>query len=169
MFRTPTCNPYRYIFRRWAINSACTNSSLNALVRHKFLPPAACRVQKSQNSAIFKTNMGKTYVVEHLDPELGPWSALEYQTIAQECCEAGSQLYLCGIAGHLEIPPDLRQSKGLHIDQRASEIVFANNKTRTCLLDPAAEQELDPEDGSAFDVFLFGGILGDDPPRGKCY
>ncbi|OAV92917.1 hypothetical protein PTTG_02717 [Puccinia triticina 1-1 BBBD Race 1] len=36
-----------------------------------------------------------------------------------------------------------------------------------CLLDPKAEQELKPEDGQKFRWFLFGGILGDDPPRDR--
>ncbi|OAV87836.1 hypothetical protein PTTG_10225, partial [Puccinia triticina 1-1 BBBD Race 1] len=36
-----------------------------------------------------------------------------------------------------------------------------------CLLDPKAEQELKPEDGHRFRWFLFGGILGDDPPRDR--
>lgn len=31
---------------------------------------------------------------------------------------------------------------------------------RVCLLDPQAKEELRPEDGEVFDVFLFGGILG---------
>ncbi|KAF8665032.1 hypothetical protein AX16_000644 [Volvariella volvacea WC 439] len=39
---------------------------------------------------------------------------------------------------------------------------------RVCLLDPKATQELSPEDGGGkFDWFLFGGILGDDPPRDR--
>jgi len=39
---------------------------------------------------------------------------------------------------------------------------------RVCLLDPKATQELSPEDGQgAFDWLLFGGILGDDPPRDR--
>lgn len=29
------------------------------------------------------------------------------------------------------------------------------------MLDPKAEKELAPEDGEEFDVFLFGGILGE--------
>lgn len=36
-----------------------------------------------------------------------------------------------------------------------------------CLLDPRAEKELAPEDAGAFDLFLYGGILGDDPPRDR--
>ncbi|KAG8995895.1 hypothetical protein FRB94_008717 [Tulasnella sp. JGI-2019a] len=37
-----------------------------------------------------------------------------------------------------------------------------------CLLDPKAEKPLTPEDGDGrFKWFLFGGILGDDPPRDR--
>jgi ribosome biogenesis SPOUT family RNA methylase Rps3 len=39
--------------------------------------------------------------------------------------------------------------------------------SRVCLLDPRAEKVLAPEDGENFDVFLYGGILGDDPPRDR--
>ena len=38
---------------------------------------------------------------------------------------------------------------------------------RVCLLDPRAPKELSPEDGETFDIFLYGGILGDDPPRDR--
>ncbi|WRT65113.1 uncharacterized protein IL334_002055 [Kwoniella shivajii] len=41
------------------------------------------------------------------------------------------------------------------------------NKDRVCLLDPRAEKVLSPEDSDLFDVFLYGGILGDDPPRDR--
>ncbi|KAM0791431.1 hypothetical protein ACM66B_005889 [Microbotryomycetes sp. NB124-2] len=39
--------------------------------------------------------------------------------------------------------------------------------SRVCLLDPKGEKELEPEDIKQFDWFLFGGILGDDPPRDR--
>ena len=38
-------------------------------------------------------------------------------------------------------------------------------RERTCLLDPRAEQELTPADAGRWDTFVFGGILGDDPPK----
>ena len=41
------------------------------------------------------------------------------------------------------------------------------DKARVCLLDPRAEKELAPEDAEHFDLFLYGGILGDDPPRDR--
>lgn len=41
------------------------------------------------------------------------------------------------------------------------------DKVRVCLLDPKAEKVIAPEDADKFDVFLYGGILGDDPPRDR--
>ena len=38
--------------------------------------------------------------------------------------------------------------------------------SKVCLLDMRAEKTLSPDDGSKFEVFIFGGILGDHPPQG---
>ncbi|EHN00246.1 YOR021C-like protein [Saccharomyces cerevisiae x Saccharomyces kudriavzevii VIN7] len=38
---------------------------------------------------------------------------------------------------------------------------------RVCLLDPRAAIDLQPEDAAKFDYFVFGGILGDHPPRDR--
>ena len=107
-----------------------------------------------------------TFVVEHLDPELGPWSTLEYTTIAQESSDASCDFILSSV------PSSLLQSKelkdvGANARSDAVEVYFADNKHRICLLDPSAKQELQPSDRQHFDVLLFGGILGDDPPRDR--
>lgn len=107
-----------------------------------------------------------TFVVEHLDPELGPWSALEYKTIAAESRAAGCDFILSSV------PQSLLQSEtltnlGANARSDAVEVYFADKKDKICLLDPSAKQELDPSDAEEFDVFLFGGILGDDPPRDR--
>lgn len=107
-----------------------------------------------------------TYVVEHLDPELGPWSALEYKTIAAETSRAKANFLLSSVQKTLELPSELRDVSGLVIEPRSVEEIFADQE-RVCLLDPAAKDELSPDDGDVFDVFLFGGILGDDPPRDR--
>lgn len=39
---------------------------------------------------------GKTYIVEHLDDELGPWSKLEYMTIARESHDNGAKVMANG-------------------------------------------------------------------------
>ena len=101
----------------------------------------------------------KTYAVEHLDPELGQWSELEYHAIAEESKAAGSTFCLTGVPVTLKVPERL-QVGSLTIEHRGVEDIFAEKKERVCLLDPVAERELSPEDATLFDIFVFGGILG---------
>ncbi|KAF2004821.1 DUF431-domain-containing protein [Amniculicola lignicola CBS 123094] len=110
---------------------------------------------------------GKTFVVEHLDPELEEWSSLEYGAIASECHASGAQFLLSSVPTSLKLPANLQNAKGLNVERRGIEDIYADQKDRVCLLDPAAAKDLSPEDGDAFDIFLFGGILGDDPPRDR--
>ncbi|KAI9715978.1 MAG: hypothetical protein M1812_005612 [Candelaria pacifica] len=120
------------------------------------------------SSSTRQTNGGpKIYIVEHLDPELGPWSALEYYSIAKETSAAGSSFYLSSVSESLQLPQELQGLSGLEIKVESVEQLFATKKTRVCLLDPMASTELSPKDGDDFDFFLFGGILGDDPPRDR--
>jgi len=109
----------------------------------------------------------KTFIVEHLDEELGPWSELEYVTVAKESHENMAKFCLSSVSPKLELPATLRAVTGFTAEERSVEVLFADSKSRVCLLDPAADKELAPEDGDKFDVFLFGGILGDDPPRDR--
>ncbi|KAJ9619565.1 hypothetical protein H2203_008345 [Taxawa tesnikishii (nom. ined.)] len=109
----------------------------------------------------------KTYIVEHLDPELEAWSALEYRCIAAESHAAGSSFHLTSVPTSLKLPEVLQGAPGLSVKHEGVEELYATTKDKVCLLDPAAKTELSPEDGSRFDVFLFGGILGDDPPRDR--
>ena len=101
-----------------------------------------------------------TFVVEHLDPELGPWSTLEYACIACESHNRGARFLLSSVPAELQMPADLATTKGLEVEQRSVEEIFADRKDKVCLLDPSAKAELSPEDGDTFEVFLFGGILG---------
>ena len=105
----------------------------------------------------------KTYMVEHLDPELGPWSTLEYASIVTESTSADANFCLSSVAKQLNIPDSLRSTTGFTSDDRSVEVICKDNKSRVCLLDPAATEMLCPEDGDLFDVFLFGGILGNIP------
>jgi ribosome biogenesis SPOUT family RNA methylase Rps3 len=105
----------------------------------------------------------KTYIVEHLDDELGPWSELEYVTIAKESHQAGAKFCLSSVPATLVLPVALKQVPGFTADEQSVETRYAEDKARVCLLDPSATKELSPEDGGRFDVFLFGGILGELP------
>lgn len=102
----------------------------------------------------------KIYVVEHLDPELEQWSALEYKTIAAESSAAGAAFLLSSLHPELQVPEGFKDTRGVQMEQKSVEELFADRKERVCLLDPAASKELAPEDAEVFDVFLFGGILG---------
>lgn len=122
----------------------------------------------SSGSTTATTPQAKTYIVEHLDPELEEWSALEYKCIAEEAQAAGSSFYLTSVPESLRLPGTLEHVSALKVEHRGVEEIYAHCKDRVCLLDPSATKELSPEDGENFDIFLFGGILGDDPPRGMC-
>ena len=101
-----------------------------------------------------------SFVVEHLDPELGPWSALEYKTIAQESNQTGCNFVLSCVPESLLSSEKLKEIDYASFQTAGVEQLFADKKSRVCLLDPAAKQELSPSDAELFDVFLFGGILG---------
>lgn len=106
------------------------------------------------------TSSRKTFIVEHLDEEIGPWSELEYVNIAKESYMAGANFCLSSVSASLDVPAALRAAPGFSIESKSVEDIYVLDKDRVCLLDPSATQELSPEDGEKFDVFLFGGILG---------
>lgn len=111
-----------------------------------------------------------TFIVEHLDDELEEWQALEYKLIYQECHNTGSQFILSGLADpasvqkQLNLPASSLQGNGVETIHSTAEA-----RQKVCLLDPKAEKDISPEDAELFDAFLFGGILGDDPPRGTTH
>ncbi|KAK3996740.1 hypothetical protein QBC44DRAFT_355455 [Cladorrhinum sp. PSN332] len=109
----------------------------------------------------------KTYIVEHLDEELGPWSELEYISIAKESQENGAKFFLSSLPPAFKVPETLKAIPAFTAETRGVEEMYASDKSRVCLLDPQGKSDLSPEDGDKFDVFLFGGILGDHPPRDR--
>lgn len=104
---------------------------------------------------------GKTFIVEHLDPELGPWSELEYKAIAAETQASNGQFILSSLPEAFKTPEGLSSNPAFTAERRGVEELYAADKTRVCLLDPAAAKDLSPDDGETFDAFLFGGILGE--------
>ncbi|KAJ2928489.1 hypothetical protein H1R20_g8619, partial [Candolleomyces eurysporus] len=132
--------------------------------------------------------MGFNYVIEHMEEDeetskaIPPWVELEYahmrtlagpdsqvhfthlskassdslnaafaQSDAEAAASSGKAKAICHSAGVLE----LMKERGVPLN-------------KVCLLDPKADKVLSPEDGDGeFEWFLFGGILGDDPPRDR--
>lgn len=113
------------------------------------------------------------YVIEHMEPEFSDWVKLEYLQIQRDVGEKNFWLS--------SVPADVQESDlptefieaGLqwsHTDINNFQEVdaaFTGDSSRVCLLDPSAEKTLSPEDSDKFDWFLFGGILGDHPPRDR--
>src|SRR3954471_6899992 len=75
----------------------------------------------------------KLFIVEHLDPELGDWSALEYRTIAQESYEAGVRFCLSAVPPSLTLPDYLQSTLGFETNSQSVETAFADQKDRVCL------------------------------------
>ncbi|TKA70389.1 hypothetical protein B0A55_05610 [Friedmanniomyces simplex] len=109
-----------------------------------------------------------TFVVEHLDPELEEWQALEYKCIHRECADSGANFILSGVSNASEVQKQLGLPSDA-VQKQSVEDLYSSPEARrrVCLLDPKGERDISPEDGELFDVFLFGGILGDEPPRDR--
>ncbi len=119
--------------------------------------------------AEMSTQTRKTIIVEHLDPELEAWQTLEYKCIAAECAASNMDFLLSGLTSATGIAKQLSLPSQNLSEQSVENLYQGEKRSRVCLLDPKGEKDLAPEDGELFDVFLFGGILGDDPPRGKIF
>jgi len=128
--------------------------------------------------------MSFTYVIEHMEEDeettkaIPPWVELEY---AHMCSLAGpgAQVYFTNLSrtsgdSLAEIFKKIPQNDALaHTSCHQTGVLeFMKQSSvpleKVCLLDPKAEVELSPLDGDGrFSWFLFGGILGDDPPRDR--
>ncbi|CZT17412.1 related to DUF431 domain protein [Ramularia collo-cygni] len=115
-----------------------------------------------------------TYIVEHLDTELEDWQSLEYTTISAESTATSNKFLLSGLDASLLSPSTPSGALNSKIPDSSKTTTSVEKlypdpeaRKRVCLLDPKGAKDLSPEDGDEFDAFLFGGILGDDPPRDR--
>lgn len=108
------------------------------------------------------------YVIEHMEQGFLEWVTLEYAQIIRD---VGSENLLLTLlpadTTDNDIPEPLRKAGLRWSTQECVEVIGAEALLRTCLLDPRATEELEPADAAAFDYFVFGGILGDHPPRDR--
>ncbi|KAK0499029.1 SAM-dependent RNA methyltransferase [Armillaria luteobubalina] len=125
--------------------------------------------------------MGFIYVIEHMEDDdettrvIPPWATLEYAHMRM-LAGSNSQVHFTHVSK--SSADALSSSFTDDNDILATASCFQSGVTdrikdtlpigKVCLLDPKAEKELSPEDGDGrFEWFLFGGILGDDPPRDR--
>ncbi len=103
--------------------------------------------------------MQQTYIIEHLEPKLFKWCIYEYEHISQIVGKAN--LLFTNIktkADKIKL-----QRYGKVLSKRVCELKLDIRKS--CILDPESSKLLNPKEAKKFNYFIFGGILGDYPPR----
>lgn len=95
------------------------------------------------------------YIIEHLEEEMYEWCVIEYKHMYQ--IVGKENLIVTNVKSGAEKISSFCEV----VEERVDSVVCK----KACLLDPNAEKELSPED--EFDCLVFGGILGDYPPRGR--
>ncbi|MBN2459320.1 hypothetical protein JXB28_03465 [Candidatus Woesearchaeota archaeon] len=99
------------------------------------------------------------YIIEHMEKRLYKWCFLEYQHISSIVGKENLVFTNLNKSQAEKLKPFgecyTKSIKDL------PEIGFTN----MCVLDPEADKTLSAEDAKVFDFLIFGGILGDNPPR----
>jgi len=96
------------------------------------------------------------YIIEHLEPELFEWCLIEYEHISE--LVGRDNLWFTNIANEKD------KKKLERFGRVFSESVKDMKLANCCVLDPETEKTLSPAE-TQFEYYIFGGILGDYPPR----
>jgi ribosome biogenesis SPOUT family RNA methylase Rps3 len=96
------------------------------------------------------------YVIEHLEKRLYKWCFLEYKHVSS-IVGKGNLIFTNLNKSQAE------KLKGFGTCYTKS--VSAINFEKMCVLDPEADKALKSKDAKKFEHLVFGGILGDNPPR----
>lgn len=99
------------------------------------------------------------FVIEHLEPRLSRWVKLEYSSISKMVGKANlifsnvrkTSPFLTGLGSVMK------------------ESITDRPLPKMIILDPESKVELCPADAKKFDYLVFGGILGDYPPRKRTW
>ncbi|MBX4211996.1 hypothetical protein KW787_00880 [Candidatus Pacearchaeota archaeon] len=93
------------------------------------------------------------YIIEHLEPKVWEWCVIEYKHISK-IVGKGNLWFTNTTNGKLK-------KYGKTIRQSVKKLNLEN----ACVLDPEAKKTLTPGEAKKFEYFIFGGILGDHPPK----
>jgi len=97
------------------------------------------------------------FIIEHLEPKLFEWCLIEYERISK--IVGKNNLWFTNIKNKSD---SLKLKKfGRVISNNVSELHLKSS----CVLDPQSSEILKPSDKKIFKYFIFGGILGDYPPK----
>ena len=97
------------------------------------------------------------FIIEHLEKKLYDWCFIEYKHISNIVGKNNL------IFTNIKKPKDIKKLKKL--GKVKKESITKIKLKNACLLDPKAKQMLKLKE--KFDYFIFGGILGDFPEKGR--
>src|SRR3989338_3288317 len=103
--------------------------------------------------------MKHIYIIEHLEPEVFPLCLIEYKSISK--IVGKESLWFCNLQG--KKGSEALEPYGRCIQESISTLDIKDS----CVLDPDADKTLTPQDSVKFQYYIFGGILGDDPPKAR--
>lgn len=100
--------------------------------------------------------MESIFIIEHLEPELFPWCIYEYEHISK--IVGSNNLFFTNIK---KSDASKLSKFGSVFDKSVKDLKLE----KVCVLDPESNTTLSASDKSKFQYFVFGGILGDYPPK----
>lgn len=101
------------------------------------------------------------YIIEHLEPRLYTWCFIEYEHISKIIGK--ENLIFTNLKTSYQ--RNALSKFGKIYKESITELSSTLFKKKLCLLDPNQDKTLKPGDKKNFDFLIFGGILGDNPPR----
>lgn len=104
--------------------------------------------------------MGLLFVIEHLESRLSRWVLIEY--------EHASLMVGKDNLAFTNVKKGFRALDKFGKVYRESAVDLFDDE-RTIVLDPKADELLEPSDFSDTETVIVGGILGDHPPRGRTF
>jgi len=96
------------------------------------------------------------YIIEHLEKELWEWCLIEYENMSK---------IVPGRVWFTNIKNKKDAKKLGKFGKVFSESVKSMKLDNACVLDPEVPKTLNPGEAKRFGYFIFGGILGDYPPK----
>jgi ribosome biogenesis SPOUT family RNA methylase Rps3 len=99
------------------------------------------------------------YIIEHLEPELFEWCLIEYEHISEVV--GLSNLWFTNIKNSKD--KKKLEKFGKVYSESVKDLIEDLKLFNICVLDPESNQILEPSD--SFEYYIFGGILGDYPPK----
>lgn len=98
------------------------------------------------------------FIIEHLEDEVWDWCVLEYRHMSE--IVGKDNLIFTNV-------PEKEKHKLEKLGRVETKSIRELNFKKCCLLEMISDKELVTNDKNKFDYFIFGGILGDNPPQGR--